>query len=110
MQCFHWCITNSTQPIDTQTEAQVQNYEGFKKKNAMCKRNTTTHQNIQIRLVKSYSFNLIVESELQIKQSIIKHSLTILTHLQHGLNIIDLYTTWFKHIEQFPSYKLKLFY
>lgn len=73
----------------------------------MCKRNTTTHQNIQIRLVKSYSFNLIVESELQIKQSIIKHSLNILTYLQHGLNIIDQYTTWFKHIEQFPSYKLK---
>lgn len=72
----------------------------------MCKRNTTTHQNIQIRLVKSYSFNLIVESELQIKQSIIKqfeHFDLFTTWFEHN----DLYTTWFKHIEQFPSYKLK---
>lgn len=66
----------------------IQNFK--KKKNAMCKRNahTHTHQNIQIKLFKSYSFNLSAERELQIKQSIIKHSLNILTYLHPCLNIM----------------------
>lgn len=43
MQCFHWCITNSKQPIDTQTEAQVQNYIEFLKKKPQCVKGTHTH-------------------------------------------------------------------
>lgn len=31
MQCFDWCTTKSKQPIDTQTEAQIQNYERYVK-------------------------------------------------------------------------------